>query len=101
MLIDIDFSLFGDASAVGRVYGALNFDVLPRVGETIMLSKIVQAGAGFNGSLIVEHVIHTPNEPAKPLLALSALVVSSEDDARLLGTEFESRYGLFFDEHEK
>lgn len=95
MLVEIDASLLTESSAVGRVSGPLEFMHLPRVGETVSLSRVM--ADGFSGHLVVEHVIYLPNSGSNPLLSLSDIVASSEGAAKLLGAALTKEYGLFFE----
>lgn len=96
MHIEIDVSLFAEGSAVGRVSGKLELSCLPRIGETLSFSRLAVTG-GFNGHVVVEHVIHSADSSFAPLLSLSDIVVDDEAGAKGLGEEFARRYGLFFE----
>lgn len=101
MLIDIDISLKTPTSAVGRIYGAIEIANLPRIGETVSLSDAATSEAAFNGHLVVEHVIHSVGETAKPMLSLSDIVASDGAAARSIASKLESSYGLHFEPYDE
>ena len=100
MLIDIDISLLTPNTAVGRIYGALEFPCLPRIGELVSLRVATSTEAGFDDQLTVEHVIHSPGANSRPMLSLSDLVANDVAHAKLLGEAFEVAYGLFFEQYD-
>ena len=100
MLIDIDISLLTSKSAVGRVYGALEFPSLPRIGERVSLSVTGSSAVGFYDQLTVEHVVYVPGAGSKVMLSLSDIVANDEGQAKLLGEALEKTYGLFFEPYE-
>lgn len=97
MLAEVDISLLTATAAIGRVSGPLEFIFLPRVGETVSLCQAVDPTAGFSGHLVVEHVIHTPNLHANPMLSLSDIIASSAAGAKSIGVALGEKYGLFFE----
>jgi hypothetical protein len=101
MLIDIDISLLTPTSAVGRIYGAIELAHLARVGETISLADAATAEAGFNGNLVVEHVIHSIGSSAMPMLSLCDIVANDDAAARSIASKLEGAYGLFFDPYDQ
>jgi hypothetical protein len=101
MLVEIDISLFTPTSAVGRIYGEIEFSILPRVGEVIDLSRATSAEASFNGQLVVQHVIHSVGATSTPTLSLSDLVACNSSEARSLAARLESAYGLFFEPYDQ
>jgi hypothetical protein len=98
MRVFIDISLLTAASAVGRVSGAIEFPVLPRVGELVSLARGVVPSAGFSGQLAVEHVIHSPTESnQQPMLSLADVTLQNREAAIAVGKALELSYGLFFE----
>jgi hypothetical protein len=99
----VDFSLFTDTDSIGVISGALESQVLPRVGETVALifppNGVLPIDiAGFKGLLRVETVLHAANRlDSQPSLSLQSVVLSSVEDANVLAAYLESGFGLHFD----
>lgn len=101
MHAEVDISLLTATSAVGRIHGSLEFTFLPRVGEVVSLLEVADLEAGFNGHVVVEHVIRPANSTDAPMLSLSDIVATSEAAAKSLGAAFEAKYDLFFDPYDE
>ena len=102
MRVFIDISLLTPTSAVGRISGAMDLPLLPRVGELVSLGQAAVLGAEFSGQLAVTHVIHRPTSSGhEPLLSLADIVSPTEALARAVGHSLEQSYGLFFEPYEK
>jgi len=97
MQAEIDISLLTETSAIGRVYGPMEFACLPRIGETVSFPSVVDSAAEFNGHLIVEHVIHSAASGSSPMLSLSDIVASSEAGGKEIGVALAQKYGLLFE----
>lgn len=97
MLADLDLSILTQTSAVGRFHGALEFAVLPRIGERVAFPLAAASGGGFSGQLTVEQVIHTPDADEKPIILLSDVVAMDDAEGKRLGSSFEKAYSLYFD----
>ena len=97
MLAWIDISLFTETTAVGRVWGEMEFSHLPCVGDVVPFELVTDPALGFNGLLIVEHVLPPTAPDTTPGISLSDVVATSHENGKVLGELFAENYNLFFD----
>jgi hypothetical protein len=104
--LNIDFSVFLPTSSVGVVSGTLEFQTLPRVGETISFVRpkpgvLPVRVPGFAFLLKVEDVLHTAN-PGGELVSLSLedLTLEHMRDVDVLAQFLKDGFGLNFDRHD-
>jgi len=91
MKINIDFSIFcSTTSTYGYVTGLLDFNEIPRIGETVKLFDIENQIDEFDGALKVESFVSDHN-----VLGFEPVVLSSLIMADSLAEELETKYGLF------
>ena len=111
MKVHVDCSiLLADGTAYGMVAGELEFEVLPRIGEVILLGEVEKyqrprtAGHRFSGHFEVEQVMHRPipTENVRAQLSLKCLTLETADEARDIMTYLEichKLYGDVFDQN--
>src|SRR4051794_36033610 len=98
--IHIDFSVFTPSAAVGIVFGEFEFQLIPRVGDTVSFQfpknkDQLVAIPGFCYQLEVEHVIHSLMQGNPHVqLALSDCKLSTIEDAKMAISYFEQGFGL-------